>query len=344
MNNDTHHNPDNNDTPPAPRPIAFDPARRDLGVMVGFDGSKQSVLALHYGALAAQRSGRVLTVVTAFSVPRPIHTALPAGPEKSEATTQLVAAQEVLQEARKYLQEYPGKVIYRTERGDAAGVLVDLSTVAELAVVGSRGRGGFFGRVLGSVSSALPAHSDSPTAVIPRHYKVPHARGTARFMPQSDQRPIIVGIDGSQHSRVAVLHAAQAAQNRGVTLNLLLALPPLEGSMSWYPELDTTEQELIARRQPQLERSLQAEALWVNRHYPSLTVTTRVEPADPITQLSKATHKAQLTVLGTQGRTEYTGAHLGSISRAVLLRAAGPVMVVPNLQDDRLNDQPPRIR
>ena len=45
------------------------PADRPLGVLVGFDDSDHSVLALHYAARAAQRMDVPLTVVTAYTVP-----------------------------------------------------------------------------------------------------------------------------------------------------------------------------------------------------------------------------------------------------------------------------------
>lgn len=335
MSHDTHH---------TTRPIPFEPARRELGVIVGFDGSKQAFLALHYAARASRRSGRVLTVITAFTVPTPLYSTLAALPEQSEAEGHLAAAKKVLEEARSYLTDYPGKVIYRAERGDAAGVLVDLSSIAELAVVGARGRGGFLGRVLGSVSAALPAHADCPTVVVPRQYQVGEAEGEARFEPSADQRPVVVGIDGSAQSRVATLQAAQAAQNRGVALHLLLALPSLEGWLEWYPELDAPEAAVTDRRKTQLEQSLEAEVEWLKRHYPSLEVTAQVRPGDPTALLVRETDRAQLTVIGTRGRGEIAGTMLGSVSRGVLHKATGPVMVVPYLKDDRLADQPEFIR
>lgn len=334
----------NNSTPSAPQPVAFDLATRNLGVLVGFDGSPQSIQALHFGALEAQRSGRVLTVVTVVSVPVEIYTTLHALPEISEAHAARDAAKHVLNDARNYLQDYPGRVTFRTEQGDVTAVMLELSTVAQLIVVGARGRGGFLGRILGSVSSSLPAHAQCPVIVVPQQYSANAEEGRARFVPQPDTRPVVVGIDGSEHSRVAALHAARAAQDRGATLRLLMALPPLKGWMDWYPELDAPEQEIVDRRQSQLENSLQAEAEWVSRHFPAVTVTAAVEPGDPVAQLDKSTHEAQLTVVGTRGHGEFAGALLGSVSRGVLLRAVGPVMVVPKLQDERLSDQPEPIR
>ncbi|MBO0596490.1 universal stress protein [Nesterenkonia sp. E16_7] len=334
----------NIDTHSAPRPRAFHLASQDLGVLVGFDGSTQSLLALHYGALEAQRSRRELTVITAVSGPIPVYTTLGALPQKSETQAAVDAAGIVLNDARRYLQAYPGRVTYRVEQGNTAAVLAELSTAAELAILGARGRGGLLGTILGSVASTLPVHSHCPTVVVPRQYAIHVAEGSARFAPQADPRPVTVGIDGSSHSRVAALHAARAAQDRGVPLHLLMTLPSLEGWLDWYPDLDPLDQDTISRRQSQLESSLQAEAAWLRSHFPGLATTTSVKPGDPVARLSTSTHEAQLTVVGTRGRGPLSGKLLGSVSRGVLLRAAGPVMVVPDLQDERLSDQPGPIR
>ena len=50
-----------------------------------------------------------------------------------------------------------------------AEALVELSTNADLLVVGSRGRGGFTELLLGSVSHAAVLHSVCPVVVVPSH-------------------------------------------------------------------------------------------------------------------------------------------------------------------------------
>ena len=107
-------------------------------------------------------------------------------------------AEEVVRQARAAITEEGLTVRTYIESGDPSGVLLDLSRQAELIVVGTRGRGGFVGRLLGSVSSALPAHAKCPTVVVPL---------CVAKRPEDDpeiQDRIVVGVDGSGTSERAL--------------------------------------------------------------------------------------------------------------------------------------------
>ncbi|MDJ0360660.1 universal stress protein [Rhodococcus sp. H29-C3] len=50
--------------------------------------------------------------------------------------------------------------------GNAAKVLIDAAKNAEMLVVGSRGRGGFVGLLLGSVSKSVAEHAECSVVVV----------------------------------------------------------------------------------------------------------------------------------------------------------------------------------
>ena len=63
--------------------------------------------------------------------------------------------------------KYPDVGVTRkVDHSGPARMLTKYSTFAQLVVVGSRGRGGFSGLLLGSTSSALVQHAHCPVMVV----------------------------------------------------------------------------------------------------------------------------------------------------------------------------------
>ena len=147
--------------PAAPREDA------PLGVLVGVDGSEQSVSAARWAQREAGLRGEPLTLVTAYSIPAYWGYDADAGGTVLDDSRLREGVQVLLDEVAAKLDADGVRPELRVEVGDAAGVLVDLSKAASLLVSGGRGRGGFIGRLLGSVASALPGHAHCPVAIIP---------------------------------------------------------------------------------------------------------------------------------------------------------------------------------
>lgn len=324
-------------------PLPYDPASRPLGVLVGFDGSDQSVLALHYAARAAQRLDAPLTLVTAYTVPTMIYPNLASMPPVPEDQAREAAAAEQLEEAHDHLHGYPGAVEAFTVRGDAAAVLVELSAKARLAVVGARGRGGFLGRLLGTVSSALPEHAHCPTVVVPRQYEIGSGEGAERFAVVADDSPVVAGVDRSPGSDAAARVAARAAQGRGAPLHLVMSIPSPETWGGAYTML-MPDPGVLERQRQDIVADLETDADALRAEFPEVTITCEVTLGDPVDELIERTRSAQLTVVGSRGHGRVAGALLGSVSRTVLAHAEGPVMVVPDLDPDRIGSTPFRPR
>ncbi len=135
-------------------------------VVVGVDGSLESVSALRWAAEHAQARGFGLEVVQAWSVL--------SGPSArfAEILSAPEAREEATAELRRMVEDHvPSQLRAATTvqlvDGPAAEVLMNAAEGAELLVLGSRGLGGFTRLSLGSTSSACSIHASSNVAVIP---------------------------------------------------------------------------------------------------------------------------------------------------------------------------------
>jgi nucleotide-binding universal stress UspA family protein len=205
----------------------------------------------------------------------------------------------------------------RTEvfHGLPIAALVDMSKDAALMVLGSRGLGNVSGLLLGSVSSALVRHAHCPVAVI--HLDHTGAVGW-------EDRPVLVGVDGSLAGELAMDVAFDEASRRNVDLVALHAwsgMGPLDlPRFGWAPiEWRNVEEEEGARLAECVQR-------WQQR-YPDVTVHTILTADDPIPRILAQAKTAQLVVVGCRGRGGIPGMLLGSVSRAVVHAADVPVIV-----------------
>lgn len=303
--------------------------KRDAEILVGVDGSAASMHALDWAAAEARTRRRPLHVVCSYTLPSFTAASLDGGYAALDDTAIQQGARAVLAEARQRVEGGGLEVVTTVATGDAAAVLVEMSRDASLAVVGTRGKGGFADRLLGTVSSTLPAHAYCPTVVVPlrdqrRGGVVPTDESSPVVRPV---RRMIVGVDGSPQADLALRHAIAEATAWGAELTAVAGVPVGTGSgvMAWLPA--TIDQAQILADVTEGLNVVVDRAL---ADHPDVTVRRVVldgTGAELLTEFSTAT---DLIVVGSRGRGGFTGLLLGSTSQAVLHHAACPVMVVTN--------------
>lgn len=146
-------------------------------VVVGVDASPGSLRALEWAVEEARLRRASLCVVHAWmlplieALPEPWVVGSPSpGPSDDEVHGHVeAAARDVLSasvdRARSKAPEL--EIVGELAEGRAPVALLEAAADADLLVVGSRGRGGFAGLLLGSVSAQCVHHAPCPVVVVP---------------------------------------------------------------------------------------------------------------------------------------------------------------------------------
>jgi nucleotide-binding universal stress UspA family protein len=296
-------------------------------VLVGVAGAAPRLHALDWAAAYAKRVGWALHMVCSYSLPSFTAASLDGGYAALDDTAIQEGAKAVLTEAQERVAGLGIPVTAAVATGDAAGVLVDLSKDYGLAVVGTRGRGGFTERLLGTVSSALPAHAACPTVVVPYRHATAGAEDEGRRDGDAvhDVRRIVVGVDGSPSAEAALRHAVHQAKVWDAELVAVAGVPVGGGAgvLAWLPAQIDHEQVLA-----DLKAGLD---VIVDRHEamnPGLKIRRIVRDGTGAELLTEFSTAADLLVVGSRGRGGFRGLLLGSTSQAVLHHAACPVLII----------------
>ena len=157
-------------------PVLLAPHRGDWKahgpVVVGVDASEQSMPAIAWAfAEASSREAPLLAVHTWWwEEPDPFLSGRDwEGEWRDVAESQRLEVAEML---AGWQEKYPDVQVATTlVRGHAATILAEESRDAQLLVVGTRGRGGFAGLLLGSVSASLVTHARCPMTVVPSTHR-----------------------------------------------------------------------------------------------------------------------------------------------------------------------------
>jgi nucleotide-binding universal stress UspA family protein len=198
------------------------------------------------------------------------------------------------------------EIHYEVAEVSPPDLLTARSQHASLVVVGSHGRGAFGRAVLGSVSSSVAAHAQSPVVVV------------CGPTPITDDEAgqVVVGVKPDETARPVLAYAfAHAARHRlGVhaimcwrATGIVDALYAPDRSWRWL-----------------------AEALAGYREeFPDVAVSSAVVREEAAPMLVMEAASSALLVVGRHGRTPRMGALLGSVSQAAIHHATRPVAVIP---------------
>ena len=268
-------------------------------IVVGYDGSSDSELALDWADELAAEQGRPLRVLISEVDPTQV----------LEATSDWHAAKmaQLESDARDRLEGARSRdSSLELVPVPPTQALIDASARASAVIVGARGHSLLSGVVLGSVSQHVTRHASCPVIVTRTPY-------------HPDSRRVVVGIDGSTGSRKGLEFAFDHASRSGSSI---AALHAWRNSVSGFPGSGLVEEIQAAER-------ILAEALaGFADAYPDVKVTTEAIPIAPQRALADASQAAELVVVGSRGLGAFAGLMLGSVSQSVLHHAQCPVAVV----------------
>lgn len=197
--------------------------------------------------------------------------------------------------------------------GSPAGAVLEASEGASVLVVGSRRTTAAQRAVLGTTTLSIAAHARIPVVVVPEGCDI-----------TGDDR-VVVGVDGSEHSRLAADFALDLAARSGREVVAVT---------TWHVEVergvvvteeDSPEWAAVEQRYRSLVESTIAAP---RRAHPDVPVTIEVRrgrAAETLVEMSKG---SDLLVVGSRGRGGFRGLLLGSISQRVLESATTPVAVL----------------
>jgi nucleotide-binding universal stress UspA family protein len=205
----------------------------------------------------------------------------------------------------------PIKIIERLVFDHPVEALVEESEFASMLVVGARGVGVLRRVLVGSISSGCALRADAPVVVV---------RGEP--VAATDTRPVLVGVDGSPASLVALRWAAGEAKLRGVPLRVVHAWTIPVGMLSGYYAIPIDAVKEAA--QNVLDEAAEA-AVEPSGGVPVLRELANGNASAALLTMAAET---QLLVVGARGHGGFTGLALGSTSHQCVVHAPCPTAVI----------------
>ena len=276
-------------------------------IIVGHDLHSGGEDALALGREIAQTTGAKLVVAGVFPIG-----ALPYGFEASWAEEEQRVAREIQRiadEAHAEAEAYPSA----SPASGLHGLAEEID--ADLVIVGSSKHSNLGQIMAGNVGLGLLHGAPCAVAIAPRGYaEQAHELST-----------VVVGLDSSHESRLALEDAVELAELSGATLKLVAVAPEPAlaygkgASMGGYQELKGAIEE---QRRQQLDEALDTIPK-------SVTAEASLVVGDPGEKLAEAASGGSLLILGSRAYGPVRRVLLGSVSTELVRTAPCPVLVHP---------------
>lgn len=276
-------------------------------------GTNKMDAALGYAAAEATRLGCGLHLLHVVHV-------LPQSPEMvtADVTDYERVGRQSLNAALRLARELIGddtKVTGDLVFGGVVPEIVEASANARMVVLQHRDLSRLRRVVTRSVASGVAAHARVPVVSVPASWSAERERETSPT--------VTVGVDVAEHAGQILSIAIDAARARGATLHVL---------HTWsYP---TAYDDIIMTRvdtdewAPRATAEVQAALDRLGDQGRGLPVRIEAKHMKPAEALIRASHDADLVVIGRHDPLTPLGSHLGPVARAVLAGAECPVLLV----------------
>jgi nucleotide-binding universal stress UspA family protein len=273
-------------------------------ILVPYDGSPLSAVAIPFAAEIARRSGGRVTLARALVEPA-IVTDIP---KSAVAAAKAIAQKEL--EAAAARAGAGVEVAAHLRIGLPVDVILAAARGKDLIAMTTHGRSGLSRWVLGSITEKLIRLSRIPLLIVrPRRASAKAASAAAARMFQD----AVVPLDGSEVARNAVAPFAAAAPE-GMRVHLVTVLAPSCGEADEQASAD-----YLAHRAAALEeRGLKTVTRILHHDSPAEGIGAYAEHVD-----------AGLIVMATHGAGGLKEWVLGGVTDKVIRRGPVPVLVVP---------------
>jgi nucleotide-binding universal stress UspA family protein len=278
--------------------------------VVGLDGSEESELALRWAVDVASLANVPVRAVEAWTYPK-LSVVPGTAPLVSPAEMDERTAEDIRDLVTKVLGVVPRSLSIEALRGPAAAAILQTLTADNVLVLGSRGRGGFAGLLLGSVSRECIEYAPCPVVIV-RHDRPPVDRDGV----------ILVGKDGSDGAARALDWAITLGQMTGARV---------AAAYAWEAGVSEVNPRLHKRLRAEAQSSVEG---WVAGGGTEVgSIEVEGEARAKLVELAGRLD-AKLIVVGRRGTSRLRGLRTGGVSSYLVSNSPTTVAVIPPVADD----------